>query len=545
MVNWWLRISTPPGVEVKQIAMLSIPIPLTGSLLPSYFYETAPAVGEGLVTGGSQVTVNGHSLGGALASTFANLFNGSSVAVSGVETFNSAGYGWWAPVLFAQIKAMLPVGNNFVGYAQKNYFADNGLSVTTREFANTQFGSRIPLAQEESEIALYENHYMYKITDLLALGDMMSSLFPLLDFATLNKIVKAGSNEGEASYESVLDAFRKIVGIYKDPSHATPIGDIDKSAESRVKYYENLFELQDDVNYQSLIGKVIISDKFIDNDPQQDYSQFLSLYYLTPFSLEAPESLLKTFNPYLYDLWRNDTSLSTEDRNNGKANFSDIWYQDRAAMLAAQTSRNTDDTDNDLTTNSSGQDILYRDSLNAAEIFSQAFSSPGSKGSVISFGDADYTNSNIQGSFYDDRLYGGGEDDTLDGSEGHDYLEGGAGNDLLYGGDGTDQLYGGADDDQLMGEGGNDLLFGGEGDDTYKFTGQFGRDMIKDSDNQGSIEFNSTKLSQLTQSAKDSIIYYDDINNPTKKAVLIDEGNTKSLIISTVTKNGNAIIRFW
>lgn len=172
MVNWWLRISTPSGVEVKQIGMINVPIPVTGSLLPSYFYETTPATGEGLVTGGSQATVNGHSLGGALASTFANLFNGSSVAVSGVQTFNSAGYGWWAPVLFAQIKAMLPVGNNFVGYSQKNLFADNGLSVTTREFANTQLGGRIPLAQEESEIALHENHYMYKITDLLALGDI-------------------------------------------------------------------------------------------------------------------------------------------------------------------------------------------------------------------------------------------------------------------------------------------------------------------------------------------------------------------------------------
>lgn len=546
MVNWWMRISTPAGAPAKQIAMVNLStVPLVpaviGNLFPSYFYETTAVLGEGLITRGTPVTVNGHSLGGALASTFANLFNGSSVAVNEVETFNSAGYGWWAPVLFAQIRDLLPAGDGFVGYTHKNYFSENGLSATTREFFNTQLGSRTPLAQEESEILVHENHYMYKITDLLALGDMMSSLDATLNIATLNKIVKAGSNETEASYESVLDAFRKIVGIYKDPADATPVGDAGDSPESRVKYYENLFELQNNANYQSLYDKVIISDKFIDSDPRHDYSQFLALYYLTPFSLEAPESLLKTFNSDLYELWHADISLSDEDRNNGQANFSDIWYADRVAMFAALAARNTDDEANDIRSNNSDQFNFFRDEVNDQSVVSKPRGQGDHKWQYITFGD-DYKSNTLTGMLWDDRIYGGSFKDTLDGGKGNDYLEGGAFEDLLLGGDGTDQLYGGEDNDTLIGEEGNDLLFGGNGDDSYKFNGQFGRDVIKDADNQGSIEISGTKLSQFTQSAKDGIIYYDNIDNPTKKAVLIDEGSTKSLIISTVTKTGNNIV---
>lgn len=68
MVNWWLRITTPEHLYVTQVAMFDAP------LSPAdYFYETTPVKGEGLLDGSSLVTVNGHSLGGALATTFANL----------------------------------------------------------------------------------------------------------------------------------------------------------------------------------------------------------------------------------------------------------------------------------------------------------------------------------------------------------------------------------------------------------------------------------------------------------------------------------------
>jgi|GEM_PF-2523810 len=160
------------------------------------------------------------------------------------------------------------------------------------------------------------------------------------------------------------------------------------------------------------------------------------------------------------------------------------------------------------------------------------------------------------GAKLNDTLDGGDDNDILVGKEGNDILKGGKGYDELYGGTGkdnldggadADHLYGGSEDDILNGGDGNDILEGGTGVDTYKFIGAFGRDVIKDVDNQGKLFFGATdasavQLTQLTQSAKDSIVYYDNVANPTKKAIVIDEGNTQSLIISTVTKTGNAIV---
>ncbi|RYY74690.1 MAG: hypothetical protein EOO52_10140, partial [Gammaproteobacteria bacterium] len=155
----------------------------------------------------------------------------------------------------------------------------------------------------------------------------------------------------------------------------------------------------------------------------------------------------------------------------------------------------------------------------------------------------------IYGGDGNDYIDGQSGDDTLYGDDGHDFIFGGFGDDFIEGGKGSDHIYGGdgkfsvvEGNDTIDGGEGNDILEGGAGKDKYIFTGTFGRDIIKDSDNSGSIVINGTTLSALTQSAKDSIIYYDNVNNPTKKAVVIDEGNTKSLVISTVTKTGAGII---
>lgn len=95
-------------------------------------------------------------------------------------------------------------------------------------------------------------------------------------------------------------------------------------------------------------------------------------------------------------------------------------------------------------------------------------------------------------------LRGGKSDDVLLGGDGDDKLKGGAGADTIRGGDGGDKLNGGNGDDLLMGEGGDDKLFGEAGDDIldggagrdylaggagadiFRFTGQFGLDIVAD-----------------------------------------------------------------
>jgi Ca2+-binding RTX toxin-like protein len=474
-----------------------------------------------------QLDVTGHSLGGNLAYVFSRMFPGNAHEV---VTLNAPG-----------IRGNTLLSN--LGYnGNASITSINGEGDVIHLLSGIQPGAIVEIAQE-----LGSNHSVINGVDslnILSLFENLDSSQSISDASgVLKYFMRAASNMSLDVYENMLDGLRKTLSLKSNNQNVfvkTPLATKD-DVDNRNIFYKNIDELrisltQGELKY--LVGKVSLVKASVNPKYSQiDYGQFLALYFLTPFALSGYESDLKNLNPDVYALWVADKSLGSEDRNNGKANFSDMWYRDRTAALTALIARNTADSDFDTTTNQTNY-VSYRDEnvIVTSEPSSWIFK----PFEIVRFGYT--TNDSISGYINNDRLYGGAGNDTLNGKEGHDYLEGGAGDDLLYGGDGTDQLYGGVGDDQLVGEGGNDLLFGGEGNDTYSFTGQFGRDVIEDSDGVGSIEFNSIQLSQLTQSSKDSIIYYDDINNPTKKAVLINEGNTQSLLISTVTKTGEKLI---
>jgi Ca2+-binding RTX toxin-like protein len=90
------------------------------------------------------------------------------------------------------------------------------------------------------------------------------------------------------------------------------------------------------------------------------------------------------------------------------------------------------------------------------------------------FGDAG--DNTLLGGPGNDRLYGGGGDDVLHGGAGNDVLRGGGGDDVLFGGDGDDWLFGGPGNDQLFGGPGNDVLFGGDGNNVLR--GGDGNDLL-------------------------------------------------------------------
>ncbi|MES2825574.1 MAG: flagellinolysin, partial [Pseudomonadota bacterium] len=176
-----------------------------------------------------------------------------------------------------------------------------------------------------------------------------------------------------------------------------------------------------------------------------------------------------------------------------------------------------------------------------------------------------YGNDVIIGADKDDTLYGGfatekvnsgndilmgaGGDDKLYGQDGYDFLYGGVGKDTLDGGADADHLYGGdgTEIDVLNGGDGNDILEGGTGTDKYIFSGNFGRDMIKDTDGKiyfGADEASAIQLAALKQTAQEGIIYRDATN--TYQAIKINEGNTTSLIISSIANSNNSItIKNW
>ncbi|MES2675673.1 MAG: hypothetical protein V4660_15640 [Pseudomonadota bacterium] len=155
----------------------------------------------------------------------------------------------------------------------------------------------------------------------------------------------------------------------------------------------------------------------------------------------------------------------------------------------------------------------------------------------------------IYGGEGNDYIAGESGDDTLYGDEGYDFIFGGMGNDTLEGGADSDHLYGGDGTfavvdgvDILNGGDGNDILEGGSGSDTYLFTGNnFGRDVIKDSDHNGTLKIDGALLT-FKQTAKDSIVY----RNETYQAVKVKEGTSTSLIISSLTNSTNSVtIKNW
>lgn len=89
----------------------------------------------------------------------------------------------------------------------------------------------------------------------------------------------------------------------------------------------------------------------------------------------------------------------------------------------------------------------------------------------------------LRGFFDDDRLFGGKGADVLYGKRGNDLLMAGNGNDTLYGGKGRDLLFGYDGDDVLDGGLGRDFLKEGAGQDTFVFSDNYGRDTIKDFEN--------------------------------------------------------------
>ena len=472
MVNWWLRETTPAGQLAKQIGVFTIPVP--GYPDVHHFVEAGSASGTGKLQNVTFIdSINGHSLGGYLATSFARLF-GNQWPVSGLSTFNSAGF---SNIQTANINIEFNtilgiIGNNlgfsgFLSGQQTNYYAENGINVTTntwRPVGFNQIGQRVEIFQEDKSYVAnggVMNHFMYKLTDILALGDLIAKLDHNFTITQLNGYVKNASNIMDASYEKLLDGLRHtILGDVAD----TLIGDASSGA-TRTNYHENLKALNDSITALSLTGKfTLTAPPTSGSEARNDLGSFLSLYYLTPFALKpngaGATDTLYQLHAAIADKWNDDRNLTEKQIANGAANFSDQYLADRAAMLKWVLKSNLDDTYG----RAAGLEAIYEDKASGINLSPIIVSNT----PMVKFGanDADA----IGGSNKADDLYGGGGDDSINAGEGNDYLEGGAGADTLNGGKGNDTLLGGAGNDTLTGDaevdilvGGDDYLNGGEG----------------------------------------------------------------------------------
>ncbi|WP_343293934.1 calcium-binding protein [Vandammella animalimorsus] len=558
MVNWWLRITTEVGAVAPQIARV---LELDSTALIIDYVAAVPAPGEGLIAAADMargIAVNGHSLGGYLSTAFARLF-GDQAVVQDIHTFNSAGFSNVAASNinrhYDQIASLLNLSGSFaaVGTIQTNYFGENGIEVTTNSLGDirlpgfNQYGTRVPLYQESVLSGgvdfMIANHYMYKLTDYLALGAALEKLDSSLSFDQLNQLVMAGSNEAKAGYEGVLDAVRKFI----DGANVMPLAadDVSGNATTREGFHAALKALQESDAFQSLVGKVTFNpiggNLAAQGKARVDFQSFVALYTLSPFVLNpagaAGQAALDALwaTPAwqeLYQQWLSDkTHLAT---GQAQLNFTDQWYEDRAVLLHAIHLRNRQDQDTVVADAAAPGDRMQAFKwLGAAPLPDEllprmanlTYRNIKSERPVpiqrIIFGAN--AQSTLEGNDVEgigDHLYGGTEDDALFGYKGDDYLEGGAGNDELNGGDGSDQL------------------LGGSGTDTYVFEGDWGIDTIIEADGLGGIVVGAETLNGGEQIAAGTW----ESENGKWRYTLTQAGD---LLITPTDKPGRIIVRDW
>lgn len=300
MVNWWLKSTTPTTVlaaQVKYVTPLDLTLLAAGYAVGS-IVAAPPVQGDGSISNAATVTVNGHSLGGHLAIAFSRIFGGS-INIEHTYTYNSANFNSLSANKFAQIATALGSGPTaFPSDANAtNFYAKNGPDATAQNITGGQVGLRVPLFNEETPFASLlsvPNHFMYKLTDALALGNALEQLDRTLTTEKLATFLDAGSNKTAASIEGLLDGVRRIV--LGNSITQTQVGDVSNSEESRKDYHTNLKALADlfaepSGALKSLAGKLTFSlpNNTLATNAKTDFASFLSLNALSPVVISTSE----------------------------------------------------------------------------------------------------------------------------------------------------------------------------------------------------------------------------------------------------------------
>lgn len=404
-----------------------------------------------------------------------------------------------------------------------------------------------------------DTHSLILLVDSLSVQNLLAQLDPTITQGIIESIFKSASNlkshesiiggQGKAEgdvLENVVNAIADVLGLNwhgADRLKGSQEGGTWASIDDRDIFHTKLKSVQDKIKDLDLGGFVKIVVPPTDGlAAKNEFGVLLSLQYLTPFTLKGDDAailVLKSVQPELASQWNADKELTTEERNQGLAYFTDQWLTDRSKLLQAILTANVKNFDyknniNAFFLKGNGNNpvdfIVYSGSDSDKYVFKTLPEGVASQFReekyLIGFGsDKDDTGSNaINGAGGKDHLYGGAGNDQIEGKQQDDYIEGNVGNDSLLGGEGNDQLLGGANDDTLKGGTGNDTLLGGtgidklfgdedadtlyggdgddtleggagadwlhggDGDDTYIIRADDGNDTIIDSDGVGTIK---------------------------------------------------------
>lgn len=356
-----------------------------------------------------------------------------------------------------------------------------------------------------------DTHSLVLIVDSLAVQNALARLMPSVDQSTLTTILQSASNltritgsgvltdsQGRAEgdvLENVVNALSRIfLGPDATSLNARTAGGTWADVTDRNALHEQLRLIQQSPAFTAAAGRVTLmataGQSGLPSHARSDFASFLSLYTLSPFSLRATgEAEQAVLNEALLSQWTSVQADWLADRDAVAAgrsaqSFSDVYLNDRQAMLQWQMVRNVGNVEGPVSAGPGVQGMYFLDLDSNVEIDIGLPSGQVIKRQTIFGGDAAET---IEGRALADRLYGGSGADTLNGQGGADWLEAGSGNDSLVGGTGNDTLLGGTGEDVLSGGSDNDRLLGGQGADVYSFGAGWGADVIADSDGSGGV----------------------------------------------------------
>jgi Ca2+-binding RTX toxin-like protein len=443
--NWWQRVSHAAGTLVPQYCLTGTPTNLSqavfiqstvGQWLEPIISATATGTLVDVlgVDSDHKLDVTGHSLGGHLAMAFGALF---ASATNQVTVFNAPGFKNTVAVqtFFTSLGGSIPSG-----VATTNVIADEASVGSVPWSAIAALHSRlgvtvnIPIENQwqsdEANPVDARNHSQQSLTDALAVYSLLTELTPSLSSATFKSILAAATVGTAAGLERIMDMLERTFGV-NTASLAT--GNVNRDA-----LYQAIYGLQQNTLFQQDAGLVQIHSLASLNRDQivalakTDIAYRYALEQLNPFSVTGDTGLYAQHN--------GDGHLDADQ-------FSDLYLQDRAAMLSWVLKAQTDDTAYNtdyLWTNGNHPDVWYFEDSSSGKLMqvkSNSVLDPNPDVHKIRFGSS--AGETLMGGDVSDHLYGNAGDDTLNGGKGTDHLEGNAGSDTYQfaPGDGFDTVF--------------------------------------------------------------------------------------------------------
>ena len=498
MYNWYQRLITPVGSEAVQFVYYK-EISALGKIINPAWLEckkvTVEGTGEnegGGLVGKSDIAVTGHSLGGHLAMIMSRI---APDLVTSTLTFNAPRFDTnfaldWSVIPFPQLTlsttALTCEGFfDLLSAAELENYVTNTLtgdSWALHKITNTRIegdvvsligdlpgaSDQLQLFSESINEGPIDAHDMKAIADALAVYDLIAQIDSNLTLDSITGILKASSNIGAYSLESVVSSlggllvtdFNKRTGseynadrdqLYQDIKDITAT--ISKLPNQTIKSF---CTVDAEGNY------VPLSASEINILAQNNIAYRYALMNLNPFALIAAD----------YSKFNKNGELDLYTSSTPDGQLSEKYLRDRANFLVQLLYENINDTGSknpydpmnidvypnlpayyhaDLATGNQSLNAVYSD-LEAKKDNYQQFIFGSNEG-----------DSDIAGGSKDDHLYGMGGNDTIKGHGGNDYIEGGLGLDIMHGGAGIDTFsiqgedtdydtfYGGSEHDKILG----------------------------------------------------------------------------------------------